>query len=338
MAKEWQSYFPTYHLHLLADKELGRCPPEAWGVLLAAMCLSADGEPFGSIGGEEGEAPSAVLECFAGAVVHGRTTAEVVASAWSWLVRERRVIWDEALGAWTVPKMLRIGTRSAFFRECGRRGGNPALRAPEAKGEDKEPDGEDAPGEEAPAPPPAEAPQAPAVDWDDIVVRWNAVAEPAGFGTIKAMAPRRKLKWRARMKEEPRLMEVIEEELPRTGAFATRWLTLDWLLASADSWTKFAEGRYRDRPDAGAPGAAAKQEPPRRKPTEVYDAALEEMVLEAEKRPEAELGGFWRTAWDKYRDVPRIPGRKPVVSEAQDVAAYRRECKAKAASKEGAGR
>jgi len=129
MGYEPNRHFPVYHQTLMGDKVLSRCPPDSWGVLLALMCLSADGNPVGTLTDGNGKALDmrrTLLQCFSGAIIEDRCVAKDVDKAWKFLVDEGRVVKDDE-GRWCIPKMLRIGDDSEFFRKCGQRGGNPSL-------------------------------------------------------------------------------------------------------------------------------------------------------------------------------------------------------------------
>ena len=104
--------------------------------------------------------------------------------------------------------------------------------------------------------------------------------------------------------------------IPRTEDFRRRDLAT--LL---NNWSGELD-RARQFAAATKPGPPPK---PVSRPAEVYDATVEEIVLEAERRPPAEQADFWRTARDKWRDTPRPPGRRPVVDEARDVWEFRRK-------------
>lgn len=111
-------------------------------------------------------------------------------------------------------------------------------------------------------PPSAKSPDPTQLD-QEIMARWNLLAEKHRLGKIQGMSVIRRKKLEARLLEHPDLWEILERELPLLGSFASggAWLTFDWLL-SPSNFQKLLEGNYRARESEAPPdkiGAAVRR-------------------------------------------------------------------------------
>ena len=106
--------------------------------------------------------------------------------------------------------------------------------------------------------------QAAPFDWKAVIDRWNSLAEKHGRQPVRTLSDRRRVSYRARLRENPAFWETLEAELPKLNEHArnaTNYCTFPWLIKSQENFLKLAEGAYRDngRPERQSDYAAFKE-------------------------------------------------------------------------------
>ncbi|MHC4335421.1 MAG: hypothetical protein ACYSUV_16985 [Planctomycetota bacterium] len=97
-------------------------------------------------------------------------------------------------------------------------------------------------------------PTVPEIDWKDVLIKWNYLAEKNGLPGLKKITEGRKKKYRARTDDgrtQEEFWQILELELARLddwclGRTERKWIiTFDYIVRSDDTLTKLEEGHCR---------------------------------------------------------------------------------------------